>query len=231
MKARTTGVMLVGALAFLWLTLIIWSDNVPAVAAEAGLRTKEKGLLESRDEMVAAYKSSVARVVSVLADRTIRESDRPTTVAAIELAGELRAKEAVPYLVELLLYGKKKDITERRETPSLPPPPDKRAPALQALIDIGVPSLAAVREKLVSASASKRTETTDTLRLHCVWVIWKVLGTDLGKEYLVLCQEKNPEPKGWFDDAMGFFTAREKMDKAEGVKKNAAIENRNKEGR
>jgi len=228
MKVKTTGVAAVGALAFLWLTLIIWSDNVAIVAAKAEPGTKERGLLESKDEMIAAYKSNVARVVSILADNRTRESDRATTVAAIELAGALRAKEAVPHLVDLLLYGRTGDITKQRETPSLPPPPDKRAPAVQALVDIGVPSLAAVRDKLVSASASKRTETTNTLRRHCVWVVWKVLGTDLGKTYLVLCQEKDPEPKAWFDDAMGFFAAREKMEKAAGVKTNAATENRNK---
>jgi len=222
MKTTSIDVMVVGALAIMCLLLIVRAGNVPVVAAEAEPGTKERGLLESKDEMIAAYKSSVARVVSTLADKKIRESDRPTTVAAIELAGELRAKEAVLHLADLMLYGKTGPIEDPVEIGRVPAPPDAAAPAVQALIDIGVPSLGAVREKLVSAGAAKRTNTTDTLRLHCVWVVWKILGTDLGKEYLVLCQEKDPEPKAWFDDSMGFFRVHEDMEKAAAVKRKAA---------
>jgi len=169
---------------------------------------KDKGLLESKDKIVASYNDSVARIVSVLANKKIRESDRPTTVAAIELAGTLRAKEAVPHLVNLLLYGKKGDIKDLMDIGRIPPPPDSASPAVQALIDIGVPSLEPVCKKLVSTS--KPTKNKSTLRLHCVWVIWKILGTDLGMEYLLLCQKKYPEAKEVFDDVRGFFEGKKK---------------------
>jgi hypothetical protein len=34
--------------------------------------------------------------------------------------------------------------------------------------------------------------------------MWKVLGTDLGREYLLLCQKRHPEAKEVFDDVRGF---------------------------
>jgi hypothetical protein len=224
MATRSDRVILVSGVIGLCMALGVGFGNGAVLGAEAERPANERGLVESKDAMVAAYKDAVARVVSVLADEKIRESDRATTVAAIELAGTLRAKEAVPHLVDCLLYGRTHDITDVRVRRRLLRPPHARAPAVQALIDIGMPSLEAVRGKLVSASRSKRTITTCTLRLHCVWVVWKVLGTDLGKEYLVLWQEKDPEPKAWFDDMMGFFKAREDMEKA-AVKGKAATKN------
>jgi hypothetical protein len=223
MKTTSIDVMVVGALAIMCLLLIVRAGNVPVVAAEAEPGTKERGLLESKDEMIAAYKSSVARVVSTLADKKIRESDRPTTVAAIELAGELRAKEAVLHLADLMLYGKTGPIEDPVEIGRVPARPDSAAPAVRALIDIGMPSLEAVSQKLLSTSKSTLMN-KNTLRLHCLWVIWKVLGTDLGKAYLVLCQERHPEPKAWFDDAMNFFKVREDMEKAAAVKREAATQ-------
>ncbi len=209
---KTCGAVgLTGALVFLCLGVITGSHNNTFAAAETEM--EDKGLLESKDEIAAAYKKSVARVVSILADKKLRESDRPRTVAAIELAGTLRAKEAVPHLVDLLLYGKKADIEDFRQTPRIPARPDSAAPAVQALIDIGMPSLEAVCQKLVETS-KPTTRNKDALRLHCVWVIWKVLGADLGREYLILCQKRYPEAKKVFSDLMNFVWFRKKAEQA-----------------
>ena len=200
MKTMNVPMVRIGLFVFLCLTLVVGSRGRPVVGAEPKMRGK--GLLESKDQIVAAYKKSIARVVSILADKRIRESDRRTTVAAIQLAGALRAKEAVPHLVDLLLYGKEANIEDVERTRRDPAPPDSAAPAVQALINIGMPSLEAVCQKLVSTA--KPTKNKNTLRLHCVWVIWKVLGTDLGKEYLLLCQKRHPKAKEVFNDVMGF---------------------------
>jgi len=200
--------MLTTALMLLLVGLVLESGS----NAAAGAEKKDNGLLESKDEILAAYKNRVAQVISVLSDKKIRESDRPTTIAAIELAGQLRAKEAVSHLVDLLLYGKKGPIEDLRRVRRKPEPPDLRAPAVQALINIGMPSLEAVCQKLVSTS--KPIENRDTLRRHCVWVIWKVLGTDLGAEYMRLAQKRHPEAKEVFDDVRGFFETRSAMEKS-----------------
>jgi hypothetical protein len=113
-------------------------------------------------------------------------------VAAIEVAGILRSPKAVPYLLDLLLYGRERDYEDQTSIGRIGPSPES-IPAVEALIRIGIPSVEAACRLL--AGFSEDTVNVQTLRRHCVWIIWKVLGGDLGREYLEVYQKSHPEAK------------------------------------
>jgi hypothetical protein len=203
-KLLPAGLVAAGALACL--ALIFGRGDVKG----ADPHQNEENLIATLENVGADYDRAVARVVSILGDEKVRTANRPAMIKAIQLAGKLRAKEAVPLLVDLLLYGKKEDIQDRRDIGKQPEPPDVGAPAVEALIDIGVPSLGPVSDKLAATATEPKNK--HTLRLHCTWVIWKVLGTDLGYEYLVLWHNKNPQAKEVFEDVKRFFEIQKKLE-------------------
>lgn len=175
------------------------------LAEKRGDRVQEskENFAVSAEKMVAAYEQSVARVIEVIADKQKRETDRPSVIAAIEVAGRLRVKEAVPHLTELLLYGRKGNIADSEELSKIPAPPPKRAPAVQALIRIGMPSVEPAFEKWIRISAT--TKNRNTLGLHCLWIIKDVLGVDLAKAYMLMRQKDFPDKKEAFAEAMNFL--------------------------
>ena len=120
----------------------------------------------------------------------MRRKDRAAVVTAIELLGELRAREAAPTLVQMLLFGKDADIHDSRMPGKQPPPPHDASPAVAALMKIGVPSLKPLTDRLVAITTN--TQDNDTLSLYCYWPVEKILGPELGKEHLMLlCKRDN----------------------------------------
>ena len=201
------------AIAALCTIAAIWWGGVRPAQAEGTAQT-QPSLLQSREKIAADYDRNVAEIVRVLGDRGLRESDRATVVAAIELAGKLRAKEAVPQLVDLLLFGQKADLKDSPKNVERPDrePPDAVAPAVQALIDIGIPSLEPVCEKL--AALKPDTENRQRIRYHCTWTLLRILGTEMGEQYLLLYVKAHPESKAALADTLaGFQTMRKLAEK------------------
>lgn len=189
----------------------IWWDGTRPAHAEGTAQT-QPSLLQSRDKIAADYDRNVAEIVRVLGDRGLRESDRATVVAAIELAGKLRAKEAVPQLVDLLLFGPEadlKDLPKDQQVLRLQEPPEVTAPAVKALIDIGIPSLEPVCQRL--AALKPDTENRQRIRGHCAWTLYRILGTELGEQYLLLYVKSHPESKAALDDTIVGFQTMKKL--------------------
>jgi len=139
---------------------------------------------EAIGELRASRASRIKGLIRIVEDPLLRVPRREVVVSAIQLLGELRAREAVRPLVGLLLYGRRADIHDlpRREIGKQPEPPDAAAPAVLALIQIGAPSLGPVTERLVTIAEDAKDK--NHLWLHCLWVIKGVLGPRLGKAYL-----------------------------------------------
>lgn len=154
-------------------------DDDPLDKILSGDRNK---IEEGKMEIVKRRKQQIEELLKIVNNITLRTKNRGAVVAAIELLGKLRAVEAVPSLIQLLLFGKKGDIHDPGQTLRFSAPPPEAASSVRALIKIGTPSLKPVTEQLVKIS--KETADYETLALHCLWVIKDVLGPELGKVYL-----------------------------------------------
>lgn len=161
-------------------------DDDPLEKILSGDKNKIK---EGKMEILKHRKEQIEGLLKIVNDTKLRTKNRGAMVAAIELLGELRAEESVPVLVQLLLFGKKGDIHDSGFIKKLPLPPDQAAPAVKALIKIGIPSLKPVTEQLVKIT--KETKDYNTLALHCLCVIKNVLGPELGKAYLTQLIKSN----------------------------------------
>jgi hypothetical protein len=148
------------------------------------LRSQEPAVRDQAvKEALASRKTQIQALLRIVNDRGLRETNRPAVVTAVKLLGNLRAEEASAALADLLLFGERADIHASldEELKDLLPP-DTLAPAVAALIKIGVPSLKPVTKQLLSISDENKDK--DVLCYHCLWVIKGVLGPRLGKAYL-----------------------------------------------
>lgn len=140
---------------------------------------------EGQSQLVAQRGTLIRKLLSIVEDDALGQKDRPAVVAAIEILGVLRAAEAAPVLARLLLFGHKADIHDKRFGGG-EPQPHRSAPAVQALIRIGMPSLKPVTEQLLAITED--TQDRNALQRHCLWVVKGVLGPRLGRAYLTqLC--------------------------------------------
>ena len=148
------------------------------------LRSQELAVRDqAAKEVLASRHAQVQALLTIVKDGDLRAKNRAAVVTAVELLGDLRAEEASAALADLLLFGEKADIhASDDEELKDPPLPETRAPAVAALIKIGVPSLKPVTKQLLSIADENKDK--DVLCYHCVWVIKGVLGARLGKAYL-----------------------------------------------
>lgn len=173
--------------------LLLWAPSGTSQGVTKGPLAKiisEKRTLreEGKKEIRTRRKEVIGELLQIVNDVDLRRENRAAVLAAIELLGELRAKEAVPVLVSLLRFGRTGTIQDR-PVRRIPEPPHLRAPAVQALIDIGVPSLGPVTKQLVALT--DETEAKYVLQLHCLWVIKGVLGPKLGKAHVNILLKTN----------------------------------------
>jgi hypothetical protein len=104
--------------------------------------------------------------IKAIADKYIAENRKRGTVRdALRLLGKLQAREYIPYLVSLLPFRVYEDDSSR------PPEIATRFPAAGALIDIGLPSIRPVIDRL------RRESDSDAL-LAGTGVLRKVLGRE-----------------------------------------------------
>lgn len=148
------------------------------------LSSKEHAVREkAAKEVLASREAQVQALLTIAKDGDLRATNRPAVVTAVKLLGELRAEEATPALAGLLLFGEKADIhASMEEIGKIPARPDSRAPAVAALIKIGMPSLKPVQKQLLAITNENKDK--GVLCYHCLWVIKGVLGPRLGKAYL-----------------------------------------------
>lgn len=107
----------------------------------------------------------------------------PSLEAAMNVLGEMRAIEAVNVLM-LYINFPSIDMPIVQKITSL----DKIYPAVKSLINIGMPSLHAVIQKVKDSDKSDATLVT-----KCRYIIFKILGAKLGQVYIedVLNNEMN----------------------------------------
>jgi len=156
----------------------------PATGADptAGLTSEDHAVLLDAQQRIRQRRGRlIAELLRIVRDERLRRENRAAVIVAIQLLGDLRAKEAAPVLAGLLRFGYRGELTDSHFR-RIPDHPHKRGPAVKALIQIGVPSIEPVAEQLLAMS--KATEHQAVLQRHCLWVIRGVLGPDLATEYL-----------------------------------------------
>jgi hypothetical protein len=133
----------------------------------ADLESDDVAIRHRAIEQVLAVKGVVDhRAIKAIADKYIAEGRKKGTVRdALRLLGKLQAREYIPYLVSLLPLRVHEDDSSR------PPEIATTFPAAGALIDLGLPSIRPVLERL-------QHESDPDALLAGAGVLRKVLGRD-----------------------------------------------------
>ena len=81
------------------------------------LSSASKKRLEGKKEILEQRKKLIERLLKLVKDPELKKKNRAAVVAAIELLGELRAEEAVPVFMNMLLFAAREDVYDREDDP------------------------------------------------------------------------------------------------------------------
>jgi len=156
---------------------------------EALLSGKQKQMDQARKEILDHRAETINMLIEIIKDKNLQETNRPAVVAAAKILGDLRAKEAIPALLEIILLSEDGWYKDSNETMSLPL--DRRTYASDALVKIGLPALKPVTERLLSRNKSLVNPTnTGTI---CYYIIEYLLGYRLAEQYFVQTAKEYPQ--------------------------------------
>ncbi|MGD0693792.1 MAG: hypothetical protein ABSB82_02965 [Terriglobia bacterium] len=173
---------------------LVWLFVVIAPMAVSGTPPRNSGEPQSQSSVPAESREKIEKLLVVIRDAKLRESDPGRVVEAIEELGHVKAVEAIDDLVKLLTFRR----TWPWETPGGPiqefriETPGLRYPAVSALIEIGQPSVPAM-VKVIEAHESSSLESQNAL-----WVIRSLFQYN-GKEgidYLKEAAKHSSSPRG-----------------------------------
>lgn len=160
----------------------------PEALREKLLSGKEDQIALARKEILDQRTATVNMLISIIQDKNLQETNRPAVLAAACLLGNLRAPEAIPALLDIILlfeYGWYEA-----------PPAGvlswvNGSPAGDALIKIGLPAVNPLVMRLVSDDKSIRDPIST--RYLCGFVIEDILGYHLTAQYLMKAAAEYPE--------------------------------------
>ncbi len=161
-----------------WKALIMSGSEKERVLAKRTI-LKHKEVLAQNEELIEEL---ISIVRSPVIEREAFYSSTTSRNIAIFLLGKLRVKKAVPYLIDWLVPKKGQGLATSREMVF--------SPAGYALVEIGLPSIPPLVEKL-------RSEGTSILGKVCLKVIIRINGLE-ESEFLLqqaLSEETNPTKK------------------------------------
>jgi hypothetical protein len=123
-------------------------------------------------EIMAARKEMLQKCEAIVKQFISDENRKGTVKTSILLLGKLRLQESVPFLVEHMTFAVFYKETKRLQDV------EDLYPCVEALIQIGVPSVVPVVDK------TKKNKDDETVIICSSTVLREVLGADIAKSYL-----------------------------------------------
>lgn len=152
------------------------SQKKTIILAAALLVAVWQGVFAQNEEDATVRAQKIARLVAMVEDENLAQTDRSKVVAAIQQLGEMRAHVAAVVLAEKLdFHVNKEGIIRHNE----PPSPDEEYPAVRALIQIGDPAVPSV----IGAVAAN--ERSPLFLRNAAYTIIKITGGEEAAQKLV----------------------------------------------
>lgn len=153
------------------------------------LSCNDEQIAQAREDIVADRTEKIKMLVDIINDKELQKKNNLAVFHAVLLLANLRAEEAIPHLLDILLFdvwGWYKDKSEGGIDL-----PAGRPLIVEALVIIGLPSLEPVTKRLLSIK--ENTSNPIKTASFCRWVIKDILGTRLAEQYFLFQSEQYPE--------------------------------------